>query len=332
MPQPTYSDVHINTALTQISVAYMQDASAYIADKVFPSVPVQHQSDLYYVFNKGDFFRDEAQQRADGTESAGSGYKLGTKTYSAAVWGLHKDVGPQTRRNADPAVDIDVVTSKWLMQRMLIRRDRAFVATYMKTGVWGTDVVGAATGGTPGTTLTPYWSDNVNGDPFTDLEIGQTALLQQTGQKGNILVIGWQVFQALKKSPIIIDRMKFSNPVYSGSVNEALLAQMFDVEQVIVSSAVYNSGLEGLADNMNFIMGKHALLCHKTPSPSLMEPTAGYIFPWAGYNGLNNNGIQIYQIPMDVLGRGTIRTEAEMAFDMQVVASDMGYFFSGIVA
>jgi hypothetical protein len=31
-------------------------------------------------------------------------------------------------------------------------------------------------------------------------------------------------------------------------------------------------------------------------------------------------------------GIKTVRTEAEMAFDMQVVGNDLGYFFASIVA
>ena len=38
---PKMQDAHIDRALTNISVAYLQDASAFIADKVFPIVPVK---------------------------------------------------------------------------------------------------------------------------------------------------------------------------------------------------------------------------------------------------------------------------------------------------
>ena len=70
MPNPVFSDVHIQAALTQVSVAFIQDESHYIADRVFPIVPVVHQADKYFIWNKGDFFRDQAQMRADATESA----------------------------------------------------------------------------------------------------------------------------------------------------------------------------------------------------------------------------------------------------------------------
>jgi hypothetical protein len=62
-----------------------------------------------------------------------------------------------------------------------------------------------------------------------------------------------------------------------------------------------------------------------------MVPTAGYIFPWSGLTGLNNMGVRVSQIPMPWLGLGTVRTEAEMAFDMQVIGKDLGIRFKGIV-
>lgn len=122
MPEPVFGDVHVAAALTDIAVAYLQDESVYIADKVFPVVPVQHQTDVYYVWSKADFFRDEAQVRADATESAGSGVNLTTQTYSAKVYALHQDIGAQVRSNADPAVDVDVVATRQLMQKMLDRK------------------------------------------------------------------------------------------------------------------------------------------------------------------------------------------------------------------
>ncbi|NLI59426.1 MAG: hypothetical protein GX387_13140 [Clostridium sp.] len=53
---PKMQDAHIDRALTNISVAYMQDEKSFIADKVFPRIPVKKQSDVYFIYNKGDFF------------------------------------------------------------------------------------------------------------------------------------------------------------------------------------------------------------------------------------------------------------------------------------
>lgn len=329
MPEPTYSDVHVQAALTAISVAYLQNENAYIADKVFPIVPVVHQADKYYVYTKDDFFRDEAQLRADATESAGSGFNLSTNSYSAGVWAIHKDVGDQTRRNADPAVDIDVASTKFVMQRMLIRRDRFFAATFMTTGKWGTDYTGAVAGN--GTTTRTYWSDDGAGDPFSDISDAQTVILQSTGLEANTLVLSFPVYQALRKHPLVIDRIKYTSPAYAGSITPELMAAAFDVERVLVSKGVYNTAAQGVAGSYSFIVGKSALLCHSARSPGLWTPSAGYTFAWSGFTGLNSMGVRVLQIPMPWLGASMVRTEAEMAFDMKVVGQDLGAFWSNIV-
>src|SRR5260370_5865597 len=136
MPQPTLSQFHIKAALTQIATAYIQDEQYYVADKVFPIVPVEFQADKFFAFSKDDFYRDEAQQRADAAESAGGGFNLDpTNSYSADVWAYHKDLGGPNRRNADPAVNMDVAPTQFCMQKLPIRRDRVFCAAYLKTGL-----------------------------------------------------------------------------------------------------------------------------------------------------------------------------------------------------
>ena len=75
MPNPTQSDLHVNAPLTNVIVAYMQDKAQFIADKVFPRVPVQKQSDMYWKYSKSDWRRTDAQKRAPGTESPGVGWK-----------------------------------------------------------------------------------------------------------------------------------------------------------------------------------------------------------------------------------------------------------------
>ena len=53
MPQPTSSDVHVDAVLTQISIAYMQQAGVYIANRVFPSINVDKQSDKFFHLHQG---------------------------------------------------------------------------------------------------------------------------------------------------------------------------------------------------------------------------------------------------------------------------------------
>ena len=139
MAQPTANDVHIDAILTNISVAYIQDQNAFVASKVFPTIPVEKQSDKYFVYTKGDWFRDEAQLRAPATESAGSGYNLTTATYNTQVYAFHKDVDDQVRANADNPLNPDRDATAFITQRMLLRQEIQWASEFFTTGIWATD-------------------------------------------------------------------------------------------------------------------------------------------------------------------------------------------------
>jgi len=161
MAQPTNSAVHVDSALTNISVAFLQNASNFVAGRVFPNVAVSKQSDRYFVFDRGDFNRAEAQKRAPGTESAGGGYSLdNTPTYYADVWAVHKDVPDQVRANADPAVDVERAATEWVMHQMLIRKEKDWVSSFFTGGKWTNDVDGVV--GTPGINEVVKWSDTTS--------------------------------------------------------------------------------------------------------------------------------------------------------------------------
>src|SRR5947208_424509 len=118
MPNPTLSDVHVNTPLTNISIAYQNNIGGFIADRVFPAIAVPKQSGLYYRYARDDWYRSEALLRAPGTESAGGGYRLDTDTYFAHVYAVHKDVDEQIAANADDAIDMDRDATQWVTNQL----------------------------------------------------------------------------------------------------------------------------------------------------------------------------------------------------------------------
>lgn len=339
MPQPTITDVHANAPLTNISVAYLQSASDYIADKVFPVVPVPKPSNIFYTYDRGAFFRDEAALRADGTESVGTGYTLSQSTYNCSVYALHKDIGPQVRAATDNPLDADRDATIFLTQRLAITRERQFVSNYFTTGKWtgsstGTDIVTANLGA-------GNW-DVAASTPITDIEKQQFTIKKLTGYWPNRFVIGTNTYQALKNHASITDRYKYTE---AGIITPDLVARVLAPPnvpesaeggfQVMVASAIYNSAAEGQADSMGWAATQtDGLLAYAAPNPGIQAASAGYIFTWtpiAGYLA------QIRQMALpwlgvDANGRPTTRIEGEMSFAMQLVASDLACYFSGVVS
>lgn len=319
MPNPTRSSVHIDQPLTNISIAYRQDANNFIADQVFPRVPVSKQSDKYFTYDIGDFYRTDAQKRAPGTESAGSGWRMSTDSYFCDVWAVHKDVDDQTRANADTGINLDKDASDFCMLDILIRKEVDWVTHFFSTSLW--------TGSTTATDITPgnLW-DTVAGTPIDDIAEQSDSIAKKTGYKPNTLVLGPEVFKELKEHPDILDRIKYTQ---TGVVTRDILAGLFEVDRVLVPYAVRNTAAEEATDSYSFIYGKHALLCYVAPNPGLMTPSAGYSFVWSGL-GNNAYGQAVSKFRMDHLKAD--RVELEAAFDHKQVGANLGVFFSSAVS
>lgn len=323
---PKMQDAHIDRALTNMSVAYMQDASMFVADKVFPIVPVKRQSDVYYIYDKGDFMRDEAKVRGAATESAGGDYDVEPSTpYYCKKHAFHKDVTEEARANYDEPLNADIDANEYITQKMLIRREMEWASNFFAPGVWTREIEGVASAPTANQTI--FWNLETS-DPIKTITEAGVQMASETGYKPNVLVLSPFVFNALKNHFDILDRIKYTQ---KGIVTADLLATLFEVERVVVAWAVVNSARKGADDSVNFVMGKHALLAYANPRPSLKKPSAGYIFAWTGLLGSGAYGNRTVRIPMDLLGLGTERIEGELAFDAKKVSDDMGTFFKDIV-
>jgi len=324
MAQPTASDVHVNAPLTNISIAYIQEAQNFIADRVFPMVPVQKQSDRYFAYDRGDFFRVEAQERAPATQSAGSGFDIdNTPTYYAKLYAVHKDVDDQVRANADAPINMDRDSTIFVTQQCLLKREKVWADNYFTTGVWDTDQTGVAAA--PGANQFLQW-DQTGSTPIEDVTNQGVQIAQLTGYKPNVLVLSPFVFNVLRNHPNVTDRIKYTQRAV---VTTDILAGLFEVDRVLVPWGVINTAAEGATDSFSFIYGKSALLVYANPRPSIMQPSGGYIFAWTGLLGAGAYGNRIKRFRMEELAAD--RIEGEIAFDAKLIAPALGKFFASAV-
>ena len=321
--QPTTNQVHVDKILSNVSVAYMQRQEMFIADKVFPVVPVEHMSDLYQTYDKDDWFRDEAKPRIGAVESVGSGFNIDNDTYKATPYALHKDIDDYTRNNADAGIDIERNATEFVTQRLLLNREKRWADRFFRKEAWTNGVSGAA--GAPGDGEVVKISDYGNSDPFAIIEVGRETMLGTTGFEPNVLVLGNGVYSKLLHHPEIRDRIKYTS---RDSTTPDMLAAMFNVDRVLIAKAIENRGKEGEDADYKFVFGNSALLAYTTDMPSLMTPSAGYTFSWRGISGGLGLDVKIKKFRMEELA--ALRVEGETAFDMKVVAKDLGYFFEDI--
>lgn len=326
---PTVADSHVNAALTAISVAYVQDQSRFVADRVFPIVSVPKQSDRYFIYDRGDFNRDEMELRAPGTESAGAGYRLdNTPTYFCNKYSLHRDVPDDLIANSDAVLNPLRDATIFLTQKGLLRREKNFSTKYMDAN-WTSNFSGVSSGQSWAATTILQWND-ANSTPVEDVRKAGTTILERTGFAPNVLVIGKPVYDALADHPDVIDRIKYgAAPNSPATVTLQALAALFDVERVEVMSAIENTANEALSAVHSFIGGKKALLVYAAPNPGIMTPSAGYTFMWSGLLG-GATGQRIRSFRMEHLE--ATRVEIDTCFDQKLIAADLGFYIATVVA
>jgi len=340
MPQPTPGDVHVNAILTTLSIAYAQQAS-FIADVIFPQVPVAFQSNRYWKYPRGAWFRTETRKRAPATETAGSGWQLSDDSYYCDVWGVHKDVDDQTRANTENQLELDRDATHFVTGQMLLKRDLEWQATFFGTSIWATDLTGVSS--SPGSGQFLQW-DQAASTPLQDVLTQEIQMQRVTGLRPNTLVIGPECEVALLNHPQILDRIKYTQ---TGVITMELIARFFNVDRVVVANAVVNTTPENVTDTVpegpittvtpddsttgfQFVFGKHVLLCYSNPRPSLRSVSGGYTFTWTGLLGAGAYGGRIKRFRMEDIASD--RIEGEQAYDMKLIASDLGVFWDGVVA
>lgn len=334
---PGPGDVHVNRPLTNIAVAYMQDDSVFVADKVFPNIPVTKQSDAYFVYERGAWNRDDMKDRAPGTESAGSSYDIDQNVYYARVKALHKDIPDQVADNTDNPINNDRDATNFVTFKALINREVNFAGRYLKDGVWTFRVDGVAASPTAKSEFDVAdmakndvlkWTDAAS-TPIEDVSAAATGMQLRTGFRPNKMIISRPVFDVLKNHPDIIARMDRGQTTGPAQASRDTLAALFEVGEVLVMEGIFNAAQQGIAEANQFIAGKTALLVYAAPAPGLLVPSAGYTFSWTGRYGNSDRGVRVKRFRIERLE--VTRVEAQQAYDQRLIGADLGVFFKDII-
>tara|TARA_Y100000385_G_scaffold24116_1_gene23268 strand:+ start:193 stop:1194 length:1002 start_codon:yes stop_codon:yes gene_type:complete len=332
MPLLTPSAVHVDQPLTNLTLAYAQSQENFIADKVFPTVGVQKQSDKYYIYDRANMNRTgDVEKLAPRTEVNRIGMTISNSSYFADVYGLGMDFDEQTLANEDAALEIRSAGAETLAMRLMIHREEQFATNFFSDNIWGTNYDGA--GATAGTNFL-YWDDAAAKPIQNVTDLRRVMQLKSGGFKPNTMVVGKEVRDALVNNADILARLNGGATVTNTAlVTDAKLAEIFEVENFYVMEAVKNSSVEGVAESNAFIGGKHAMLCYTPNNAGLMSPAAGLTFAWNNLEGVNNLGITVESFSDDALKRQQIAEmiQVKMSYDMKIVGADLGAFVNGIV-
>lgn len=327
---PTPKSAHIDAALSNIAIGY--NAPMFIADRVFPHIPVNKQSDKFFKFLKGDWFRMDADVRGAGSEARQGGYKLTSGSYSAIEYALSHPVPIELINNADDPLNPLKTAVEYVTRQIQLRKEYQ-VASLCTTAANWTSSEDAAAG----------WVATADGSGNTfiaDMFSAKRTVRKLIGVNPNVLVVDDKTWDNIIQEYTVLERIKYS--MASGepaSVTTNMIAQMFGLDEVLIGSAIYSSdeetvaGTEFTAVDMwetNATKGS-ALLLYRTPTPAINQPNAGYIFEWNGGMGQPNEVLDgdVYRSVRRWwdAGKKAWMIEGSETFDEKVTCKDAGFLF-----
>lgn len=324
---PTMQDVHIDAALSDFAFGVLQDNKNHVAGGFFPIEPVDQLSNKYYTLPRNLFSRGDARARKGNEESAGFDFDLSTDNYNCIPYGMHTDVDLRKLANADNRRLYEQAATRLVVDNLLLTHEIAWAADFFATSKWGTDYTGVASAPTGNQFL--QWND-ANSDPEKDVDKASRGIIVNGGRKPNKMLVGYDVFLALKKHPKFVDRIKYTS---SDPVTAQLIAKLLGLDALIVAMSTKATNAVGAAETYDFVHGKAALLAHVSESgDGELVPSAGRIFAWNEVNpgSLKSRTIAVSRIPKPL--HKAERYEAEVNWGHKVTGSQLGAFFATAVA
>lgn len=313
---PTGSDVHIDRALSQIAIAYMN--TRFIADQVFPNVDVDHQSDYYYIWDKGSFLRNSVEKRTPGDTYPEGRIKISNTNYYCPIFHLAYPINDEDVKNQDDVIELEQTGSEWLQNQFLLNTEIEVATVAFADSTWDSDLTG-------GTDFT-QWDDYDNSNPVADIDTYKQTIEQSTGQEANTLVMGRQVFDILKEHPLLLDKFKHTSV---GILTPEQVRDALGVEKLLVGRTVQETSAEGASSATRaYVWGKKALLLYVPAAPGRRVPSAGYTFNWK----IDGTGLTttVSNIREDNRDRNLLK--GKHAFDVKVTGSDLGAYFDGAIS
>ncbi|MFH0957857.1 MAG: phage capsid protein [Pseudomonadota bacterium] len=303
----------ITPELTAVALAYRN--KNHIADAVLPRVLVGSQTFKYFKFDKGQLLTIPDTKVGRTSSPNKIEFRATEVESSTHDYGLEDPVPNSDIINAPANYSPLMYATEGLTD--LIALDREKRASDLVFNASNYDAACKRTLAT-----SEQFNDFIASDP---LEVILNALKSMI-MRGNIMVIGRDVFTMLCRHPKVVKTVN-RNSGDSGVARREEIAQIFELEQVLVGESWYNTSNKGQDVVLGSIWGKHIALLYRdlVAKGQRSRPTFGITAQF----GSKIAGSE-YDKSIGLRGGEMVRV-GESVKEV-ICANDLGYFIENAVA
>jgi hypothetical protein len=253
------------------------EKQGYIALKVLPVIESGLQSD-----NPGKVPLESLLFTGDTSRTSHSNYNRGSYKFERFQFatkenGWEEPIDERDEKRYRYLLQVDRIANARAAGVVARNQEQRVADLVFNTGTW--------TGASLTTAITHEWDDAVNAVPITNVEAAVQKVYDASGLKANALVINWKVFRNLRNCEQIIERINSEGAgtaSKASDINVQMLAQVFDLDHIIVAGASKNTANEGQAASISQIWsGEYAMVCRVSTSADMRDPCIGRTFHWS---------------------------------------------------
>ena len=270
--------LHVNRPLTDLVTSFDPSEQGYLRSTYMPRKPVSKKSDQIRQVSKGELLRLQNPKVSPNGKVNEVQFAMDTtQTYQAITYAFQAVMDAEERAMADSEVAYDMR----MLQSAMLKMNTAMEYLCIKDTLRAQSASATLSGAT-------LW-DNVtssSSDPIGDMLTGVSQIKDNIGKDGNIHVsMHLYVWNAIKQHPNVLNRVTFTGAP-GALLTKDILCDLLDIPRgnLHVTTAHYNSAIEGEADSFKAFIGSDVLIGH-TEDPSLSDFGLGHEFSFSGYSG-----------------------------------------------
>ncbi len=259
-----------------------EDQNGFVGLKIAPVLEVQKQSGSYGVIPLKESLKSRDTRRADdGSYSRGAG-KGTPDNYQTDEHGHEEPVDDR---------EAERYASWWNAEALAVKRCRDAVLRNHNQRV-----IDAALGISNTTAAGTAWSTHASADPRANVLAAKVAVRGRTGLVPNALALDWEAWEHVQQVDALLNLLKYSGHDDPKKITPAMVAAVFDLDEVIISGSVKNTANEAKAAVVGSMWTKtKACLFVKSQTLDLRVPQFMRTFHWGSDGSAIGGVIETYR-------------------------------------
>ena len=261
---PQIGDVHVNQPLTNFALQFRN--RAFVADEVFPIVPVMKESDVYYTFSREEL-RDVDTLRAAGALAKEVEWVPSTASYTAQEYAMRHLLPDRIVNNADSPVRPQLNTTAKLMKWISLGIEKRVQAIAQNSNNAVATVAAS-----------PKW-DGTSPTIEKDIDTAKDSVRNNAGVEPNAILLAENVKDVVKRDSTLRDLIRYVINLGAGNkdllINGELPPVMFNLA-IIIAGAVEDTSKIGQSSSISKIWLDSVPVFYREMAVSLDAISWGY--------------------------------------------------------